>query len=177
MRVAGRSSGYDLGMPRKLEWASSTCRVLGAAAVWLCCTAVTVPSNLHMTESNGALTFSSGNGVLSTATVCPGYRFDQLDAGGPTFSPDFHWVLVDVLGPFEPGDVPRNHALIYVPSGRMILAPQFPYYAGVPSTTETISWASGQRATLRYANGKSATVHDPPLHPLPAQRCAPPTRM
>jgi hypothetical protein len=164
-------------MPRnRLGWSRSARQVLVAGALWLCCTAVSIPPDLHMAESNGRLTFSSNNGVLSTTAVCPGYRFDQLDTGGPTFSPDFHWVLVDVLGPFEPGNVPRNHALIYVASGRMILAPQFPYYVGVPATTDTLSWASGRRAALRYTNGKSVTVHDPPLHPLPPERCAPPDR-
>jgi hypothetical protein len=124
-----------------------------------------------MSTSDRALTFSSGNRILSTASVCRGYNFDQLGIGGPKFSPDFHFVLVDVLGPFEPGDVPRNHALISVATGGIILAPSFPHYAGVPMTLDPLSWASGQRATLRYASGKTAAVHE--LHPFPVARCTP----
>jgi hypothetical protein len=81
-------------------------------------------------------------------------------------------VLVDVLGPFEPGNVARTHALIDVRTGGLVLAPNFPAYVDVPSTLGGLSWASGERATLRYAQeGRSADLHDPPLRPLPITTC------
>ena len=63
-------------------------------------------------------------------------------------------------------------------TGGIVLAPGFPAYLGVPFTLGGLAWASGQRATLRYAdNGRSARLHDPPLRPLPrylARGCANP---
>jgi hypothetical protein len=134
--------------------------------------ATTVPADVRVDESERTLTFASGDAVISTVTLCPGQVFDQFGIGGPTFSPDFHWVLVDVLGPFAPGNVTRNHALIDVRTGGLILAPRFPAYVEVPSTLGGLSWASGLRATLRYApDGRTADLHDPPLRPLPIPSC------
>lgn len=147
-------------------------RLAACALAWSCCGAAVAPSNVRISAiSDHSLTFSSGDKVISTATLCPAYNFDQFGAGGPTFSPDFHFVLVDVLGPFTPGNVPRNRALITVATGGIVLAPDFPSYAGVPLTLDKLSWASGQRATLRYSNGHTATVHEPPPHPFPLAHC------
>ncbi len=112
---------------------------------------------------------------MSTATICPGYEFVAVGAGGPHLSPDLHWILVDVRGPFTPGNVPLTHALAHVATGAVVLSPDFPRYFGVPATRDRLAWASGERATLRYNDGKTATVKDPPLRPLPVTRCAPPT--
>jgi len=140
--------------------------------------ALAVPSDVRIAESQRTLSFTSGGTLISTVTLCPGAVFQQIGTGGPTFSPDLHWVLVDVVGPFEPGNVPRSHAIVDVRTGGIVLAPAFPAYLGVPFTLGGLAWASGQRATLRYAdNGRSARLHDPPLRPLPrylARGCANP---
>jgi hypothetical protein len=147
-------------------------RAFLVALVWLaCCAATSVPSNLHLSLTTRALTFDHDGRIVSTAIVCPGYEFDQFGTTGPRFSPDNHWVLVDVKGPFTPGNVPRTHALVEVTSGRIVLAPNFQTYLGIPPSLEPIAWASGQRATVAYPNGKSAPIHDPPLRALPAERC------
>jgi len=145
---------------------------LGAwGLAWSLCGAASVPSDVRIATSDRTLTFSSAGKLISTATLCQGYTFDQFGAGGPKFSPDFHFVLVDVLGPFTPGNVPRNRALVAVATGGIILAPDFPGYAGIPITLDKLSWASGQRSTLRYANGHTATVHDPPPRAFPLAHC------
>jgi hypothetical protein len=118
------------------------------------------------------ITLAVAGSVLSSATLCPEYAFDTLGSGGPTVSPDLHWILVDVRGPFEPANVPVTHAIIEVTTGAIVTAPDFPKYLGVPATRDPLAWASGERATLRYKGDKLATIHDPPLHPLPPFDCA-----
>lgn len=146
-------------------------RRVALGAIWMC-VAARVPAGIHPSITDRAVTFDSDGVVLSTAVVCPGYAFDQFGRSGPTFSPDNHWLLVEVKGPFTPGNVPRTAALVQVMTGAIVFAPSFPTYLGVPTTLEPIAWASGRRATLAYAEGKSATIHDPPLHPIPALHCA-----
>ncbi len=119
------------------------------------------------------MTLAAGGTVLSSATVCPGYAFDTLGPGGPRLSPDLHWVLVDVLGPFLPGDVARTHALIAVDSGAIIMSTDFPEYAGAPATASPLTWASGEREVLRYNDGKTVSLRDGPLKPVPPLQCAP----
>ncbi len=131
-----------------------------------------LPSNPALSLTSDSITvLDAGGRIVSTATVCPGFTFSQLGKTGPKVSPDRHWILVDVLGPYEPGNVGRNHALIQIATGRFVTSPDFKTYIGVPATLQPLEWASGQRATLRYANGTTAAVHDPPPHPLPGQRC------
>jgi hypothetical protein len=134
-----------------------------------------VPPNVYPSVTDRAITFVHDGTVLSTAVVCPGYAFDQFGSSGPKFSPDNHWVLIDVRGPFTPGNVPRTEALVQVTTGAIVFAPNFPAYLGVPAALQPIAWASGERATLAYPGGRSATLHDPPLHPIPALRCIPGT--
>jgi len=114
----------------------------------------------------------SHGAVVSTALVCPGYTFDSFGNGGPRLSPDQHWVLVDVRGPLSPGNVVRTHALINVRTGGLIFATAFPSLLRVPSTNDGLTWASGERSTLRYADGKTYALVDPPRVPLPVERCA-----
>jgi hypothetical protein len=80
-------------------------------------------------------------------------------------------VLVDVLGPFEPGNVLRDHAVIDVRSGRFVVSRDFKKYLGVPGTLLPVAWASGLRATLRYQDGTTANLHDPPLQDFPQAPC------
>jgi len=134
--------------------------------------AITPPS-IHVSVTDRAIVIDDRGHVVSTATICPGFAFDMLGVGGPQFSPDRHWVLVDVRGPFEPGNVPRNHALVRVATGGIVLSSDFPRYLGVPSSLDPVAWASGDRATLRYKDGTTANLKEPPLHPLPAARCGP----
>ena len=131
-----------------------------------------VPANVRVATTDRTLRFTSGDVTLSTATLCPGFTFDQFGLTGPMFSPDFHWVLVDVLGPFLPGNVARNHALVEVLTGAIVSSPQFPDYLGGPSSLDPDAWASGQRQTLAYKDGRSAVVREPPLRPIPPQRCS-----
>jgi hypothetical protein len=131
------------------------------------------PPSMHVTMTARAIVVDDAGHVVSTATICPGFAFDALGVGGPQFSPDRHWVLVDVRGPFEPGNVPRNHALVQVTTGAVVLSADFPRYLGVPSSLDPIAWASGDRATLRYKDGSTATIKEPLLHALPATRCTP----
>jgi hypothetical protein len=144
-------------------------RALAATLLPFGCLATFVPSDVHVSTSENALSFSSGGRTLSTATLCPGYEFDQFGLTGPTFSPDLHWVLVDVLGPFEPGNVARNHALIEVATGAIVPSSEFPKL-GVRTTLTPIAWASGRRQTLHYDSGADATVRDP-ARPLPRPVC------
>ncbi len=138
--------------------------------------AVTVPSDVVISATNESLTVLAARGhIISTATVCPGFTFSQLGATGPKLSPNRHWILVDVLGPYEPGNVVRNHVIVQVTTGKFVTSPNFKAYLGVPSSLQPIAWASGERATLRYADGSLATVHDPPIHVIPVARCAAPT--
>ena len=148
-------------------------RLLALALVLTCGTAASVPVDVHLSVTDRSITFVHDGTVVSTAIVCPGYAFDEFGTAGPRFSPDNHWVLIDVKGPFTPGNVQRTQALVQVTTGAIVLAPNFPTYLGVPTTLLPIAWASGQRATLAYPNGKSATIVDPPLHPIPSQRCIP----
>ncbi len=150
-------------MTRPLRW-------VAVGALWLCLGA-RVPAGIHPSITDRAVTFDSNGVVLSTAVVCPGYAFDQFGRSGPTLSPDDHWLLVVVKGPFTPGNVPRTSALVQVATGAIVFAPSFPTYLGIPTTLEPVAWASGRRATLAYASGQSATIHDPPLRPIPALRC------
>ena len=134
-----------------------------------------VPPNPNVTLTSRALTVLETDGhIVSTATLCPGFEFSQFGRTGPQFSPDQHWILVDVLGPYEPGNVGRNHALIHVATGRLVTSANFQKYLGVPATLETLAWASGERETLRYHDGKTASLREPPRN-LPEQRCAPAT--
>ncbi len=149
--------------------AISLCLVLSTSAGVL-------PSDPALSLTNGSITvLDIGGHIVSTATVCPGYTFSQLGVSGPKVSPDRHWILVDVLGPYEPGNIGRNHALVQIATGRLVTSPNFKAYVGVPGTLAPLAWASGERASLRYADGSTAVVHDPPPHPLPAVQCAPPT--
>lgn len=125
---------------------------------------------LSLTER--ALMLVSRGAIVSTAAICPGFTFVGFGNGGPHLSPDQHWVLVDILGPYAPGNVPRTAALVYVRSGAVVRSPDFPSTLGIPNATAGVSWVSGERATLRYANGKTAGVHDPPFRPLPVERCS-----
>jgi len=118
-----------------------------------------------------ALLLDSGGMIVSTALLCPGYTFDGFGNGGPRLSPDQHWVLVDVRGPYEPGNVPRTHALVNVRTGALVISSAFAATVGVPNTSDALAWASGERSTLRYADGRTAALRDPPLRPLPVQRC------
>lgn len=153
----------------------SLLRWTGLALGWFALAAA-VPPNPNVSLTTRALTILESNGhIISTATLCPGFAFDQFGGTGPRFSPDQHWILVDVLGPYAPGNVGRNHALIHVTSGRLVTSTNFEHYLGVPATLETLAWASGERETLRYHDGKTATLRDPPLRELPEQACAPPT--
>jgi len=151
------------------------CVALAAGAALL--GAALLPPNPSMTLTDGSLALVDGRGrLISTAVLCPGLTFDGLGRSGPTLSPDQHWVLVDVLGPYLPGDVARRHALVQVRTGRFVTSADFRRYLGVaPASTGILAWRSGERATLVYPDGSSGRVPDPPLRPLPAPTCAPPT--
>ena len=132
-----------------------------------------LPPNPNVTLTSRALTVLETDGhIISTATLCPGFEFSQFGPTGPQFSPDQHWILVDVLGPYQPGNVGRNHVLIHVATGRIVTSANFQTYLGVPATLETLAWASGERQTLRYHDGKTAALREP-SRDLPEQRCAP----
>jgi hypothetical protein len=60
-----------------------------------------------------------------------------------------------------------------VASGRIVLSSDFPRYLGVPASLDPVAWASGAREVLRYKDGSTATLKEPPLQALPATRCAP----
>ncbi len=142
-----------------------------ALAVAFGCLGAFVPSDVRIATTDRTLSFSSDGRTISTATLCPGYVFDQFGTSGPTFSPDLHWVLVDVLGPFEPGNVARNHALVNVTTGAIVRSSEFPQYLGIPSTLDALAWASGERQTLRYTKGPDRRVVEEPLHPIPTPAC------
>ncbi len=147
--------------------------MLAALLVWFTSTAAFVPAGVRVSvDTPQRITVAVAGSVLSSATLCPNYAFATLGVGAPTISPDLHWILVDVKGPFEPANVPVTHALIEVTTGAVVIAPDFPTYLGVPSTRDPLAWASGERATLRYKSDKLATIHDPPLHALPPLECA-----
>jgi hypothetical protein len=148
-------------------------RRLVPALAWLCCGATWVPSDARIGfVQDRTLTVVSGTALLATATLCPGFAFDPLGVGGPRLSPSLHFVLVDVLGPFAPGDVRRTSAIVDVATGAVVLAPDFPQYFGVPSSALPLQWVSGERAVLRYDDGKTAAVREPPLKPLPPPGCS-----
>jgi hypothetical protein len=151
-------------------------RWFALSITWLCC-AASVPANLHLSVTDRSLTFDHNGAVLSTAVICPGFTFDRFGITGPRLSPDNHWVLIDVIGPYTPGNVPRTHALVEVETGALVLAPNFPTYLGVPTALEPLAWASGRRATLAYQNGKFATIHEPLAKRIPALACAPGTAL
>jgi hypothetical protein len=132
-----------------------------------------VPGVVHVSATDRALTFDHDGRVLSTAVICPGFTFDRFGMSGPRLSPDNHWALVDVVGPYTPGNVPRTHALVQVTTGAVVLAPNFPAYLGVPASLEPIAWASGERSTLAYPDGKSATLLEPPRRAIPPLVCTP----
>jgi len=139
------------------------------------CGASFIPSDARIAVQTERSFSVEGDGVtLSTTTICPGYAFVQIGPGGPQLSPDLHWVLVDVLGPFEPGNVARTHAIVHVSDGTIVLAPNFPEYLGVPTSLLPLAWASGERAVLRYNDGKTEPVRDPPIKAIPALRCMTP---
>jgi hypothetical protein len=140
--------------------------------LWLCCCAANVPADVRVSATAGALTFDHDGAILSTALVCPGFTFDSFGATGPKLSPDNHWALVDVVGPYTPGNVARTHALVQVTTGAIVLAPNFPTYLGIPASLEPLAWASGERSTLAYPGGKFATLREPPLRPIPSVSCA-----
>lgn len=142
------------------------------ALAWLAFGAAPLPPNPNLTLTNTALSIIDITGhIISTATLCPGFEFVQLGAAGPKLSPNQHFVLVDVLGPFAPGNVQRNHAIVDVRSGHYVVSAEFPKYLGIPATMLPVSWASGEFATLRYQDGKTANLHDPPLWRFPATTC------
>jgi hypothetical protein len=152
-------------------------RRLVAALAWLTCTAQFVPSDVRLSiDSPRRITVAAAGAIISSATLCPNYEFATLGAGGPTLSPDLHWILVDVKGPYEPASVPVTHALIWVTTGAIVMSPDFPAYVGVPNTLDPIAWASGLRSTLRYKNETLEPLRDPPPRSLPALDCnhAPP---
>ncbi len=120
-----------------------------------------------------SLTLASNGAIVSTAVICPEFAFDSFGVGGPHFSPDQHWILVDIRGPFAPGNVARNHALVNVRSGAVILSPDFPSVLEIPIAADGVSWASGERSTLRYTNGKTFALRDPIRRPLAKRVCAP----
>jgi len=148
-------------------------RRLAALLVWLACSAQFVPSDVRLSiDSPRRITVATAGSVISSVTLCPDYQFATLGAGEPTLSPDLHWILVDVKGPYEPASVPVTHALIQVTTGAIVTSPDFPAYAGVPSTLDPITWASGLRSTLRYKNETLAAVKDPPPRHFPPLACA-----
>ncbi len=156
-------------------WATALFCSLGLLLVPLAAAAA-LPSDPGISLTNNSLTVLEASGrIVSTATVCPGYTFSQLGTTGPKLSPNRHWILVDVLGPYEPGNVGRNHALVQVATGRTVISPNFKAYLGVPGTLQPLSWVSGERAMLRYTDGTTAVVHDPPRHPIPREQCGPRT--
>jgi len=103
--------------------------------------------------------------------VCAGYTFDSFGNGGPQFSPDQHWVLVDVRGPYTPGNVARTHVLVNVRTGHLVFAPNFLRTLGVPNASDALAWVSGERETLRYGSGATHALVDPPKSQLPLERC------
>jgi hypothetical protein len=146
-------------------------RCLAATLLFTGALGAFIPSNVRISTSDSELEFSSDGKTIATATLCPGYKFDQFGVTGPTFSPDLHWVLVDVLGPFEPGNVARNHALVEVATGAIVPSSAFPEYLGVRSTPDALQWRSGERQTLHYQSGADATVPEPTLRPVPRPSC------
>lgn len=148
-------------------------RALALTGLALGCLGAVAPPSVHASLTDRAIVVDDRGRIVSTATICPGFQFDSLGVGGPAFSPDRHWLLVDIRGPFEPGNVPRNHALVEVASGRIVLSSDFPRYLGVPASMDAVAWASGAREMLRYKDGSTATLTEPPLQPLPATHCAP----
>jgi len=142
------------------------------ALVWICCSAAYVPADTRVATLTPHEMVILGDGrVLSTMTLCPSFAFATLGPGSPRLSPDRHYLLVDILGPFEPADVGRTHAIVDVLSGGVVLSQLFPEYFGVPGSLEPLAWASGERAVLRYQNGTTARLHEPPLKALPRNPC------
>ena len=154
----------------ELSWAARRLALVSVLALY---GASFIPSDARIALQSERSLSVAGDGVtLSTTTICPGYAFVQIGPGEPVLSPDLHWVLVDVLGPFEPGNVPRTHALVQVSDGAIVLAPNFPEYFGVPTSLQALAWASGERAVLRYSDGTTERIRDTPLKPIPTLHCA-----
>ena len=129
-----------------------------------------LPPNIRISATNRSLVFDSNGTIVSTALLCPGYTFDAFGKGGPRLSPDQHWALVDVRGPYEPGNIARAHVLAYVRSGIIVFSSDFPSAVGIPTPTDGIDWSSGERATLRYRDGRTFALIDPPRGVKP-ERC------
>jgi len=121
-----------------------------------------LPPNIRISATDRSIVFDSNGTIVSTALLCPGYTFDAFGSGGPRLSPDQHWVLVDVRGPYEPGNVARTYVLAYVRTGVVIFGNEFPTAVGAPSPADRIDWSSGERATLRYKDGRKYRLVDPP---------------
>ena len=130
-----------------------------------------MPRDIRASVTDRAIVLASDAAIVSTATLCPGYTFVSFGVGGPTFSPDQHWLLVDVLGPYTPGNVARTHALVDVRTGRLVFATEFARLLGIPDAPDALSWASGERETLRYGDGHTRALVEPPKRPLPERRC------
>ncbi len=130
-----------------------------------------LPRNITLSLTDRSLTLASDGDVISMALVCPNYAFDTFGNGGPRLSPDQHWVLVDIRGPFTPGNVPRTHALIHVRTGAVIFSADFPKTLEIPAAPDALAWASGERSTLRYGSGKTVALHDPLTRTLPKLHC------
>ncbi|GAC1444343.1 MAG: hypothetical protein NVS3B17_21020 [Vulcanimicrobiaceae bacterium] len=124
-----------------------------------------------MSVTDRALLFDSGGTIVSTAVLCPGYAFVQYGSGGPRFAPDQHWVLVDILGPYAPGNVIRTHVLVDVRTGTLVRATAFRRVLGLPDAPDSLAWASGERQTLRYPDGATHDVSDA-RGTLPREPCA-----
>lgn len=135
-----------------------------------------MPPAITVSVTDRSLTLASDGAIVSTAVICPGYAFDSFGSGGPHFSPDQHWILVDIRGPFAPGSVPRNHALVNVRTGTVVASPDFPTMLEIPSAPDGVNWESGERSTLRYANGKTAALRDPMRKSVAKLVCAPAAR-
>ncbi|GAC1310597.1 MAG: hypothetical protein NVS2B3_06090 [Vulcanimicrobiaceae bacterium] len=144
-------------------------------AAWLALLALApLPPNITLSLTDRSIVFASDGAVVSTALLCPDYAFDTFGPGGPRLSPDQHWLLVDVRGPFAPANVPRTHALVDVRSGALVLSPDFPMLLAIPAATGELSWASGERATLRYRPGSTVRLHEPLRRRVPPVACAKP---
>lgn len=134
-----------------------------------------LPANLGVTSTNDSIVVVASDGrIISTTVACAGFRFAQFGEAGPKFSPDQHWILVDLLGPLEPGNVPRVHAIVDVRHGGFVIDRDFTRYLGIAASPKALSWASGRRAAIRYDDGSAAEIEQRRVRPFPAERCAPP---
>lgn len=125
-----------------------------------------------MSVTDHSLLFVSRGAIVSTAVLCSQFSFVTYGPTGPTFSPDQHWVLVDVLGPKAPGAIVATHALVEVRSGRIVFADDFARVLGIVNPPGTLAWASGRRQTLRYGDDKTVSLPERDGKALPIKRCA-----